>query len=83
MSDEQRTQPPSDEEMAERRKRWSFPCPHAVPDCETCERSAVARELRDLRRVYVAARRYFEQRSTPTRDILEDTVEMAKETCRV
>lgn len=56
-------------------------CPHGMVDCSTCENSAVARELRDLRRVFRAAKRLLENPASAANvAALGDIVEMAEET---
>ena len=56
-------------------------CPHAVPDCSTCEKSAMGLEIRDLRRVLAAARMLLnDPTSSACLEHLRAFVEMATET---
>lgn len=56
-------------------------CPHGSVACTTCQNSAAARELRDLRRVLSAATRLLEDPSSTTNlEALRAYVEMAAET---
>jgi hypothetical protein len=60
-------------------------CPHAVADCPTCENSAAARELRDLRRVARAAERLVDRlredgNTCAPLDELESMLTIARET---
>lgn len=63
-------------------------CPHAVQRCTTCENSAAARELRDLRRVARSAQRLLQRYRSEGSCVcdsndfiaLESMLEMATET---
>lgn len=66
-------------------KTWIMNCPHANTDCATCENSAAAFELRDLRRVARAAQDLVLRiRKDPASEsgtsLLETMLEMARET---